>query len=149
MRQFKTSVEPLSGENFAGSCSFELSLPAPEKRIRAVWLTYDRGYDISRYYADPEVVAFAEKHAIVLLLAHQCPAKEPPTQERGEMNMDPSRERRLLDTFDWYSPVYQSKHTYEEVFRWFEDSGLEDLHVLYRPIAVRGTKPLTNQGRAT
>jgi SAM-dependent methyltransferase len=62
------------------------------------------------------------------------------------MNMNPSREWRLLDTFDWYSPVYQSKHTYEEVFRWFEDCGLEDLHVLYRPIAVRGTKPLSHQG---
>jgi 2-polyprenyl-3-methyl-5-hydroxy-6-metoxy-1,4-benzoquinol methylase len=63
------------------------------------------------------------------------------------MNDNPKREWRLLDTFDWYSPVYQSKHTYEEVFRWFEDCGLEDLHVLYRPIAVRGTKPL--QSRAT
>jgi SAM-dependent methyltransferase len=63
------------------------------------------------------------------------------------INMNPVREWRLLDTFDWYSPVYQSKHTYEEVFRWFEDCGLEDLHVLYRPIAVRGTKPL--QSRAT
>ena len=63
------------------------------------------------------------------------------------MNDNPKREWRLLDTFDWYSPVYQSKHTYEEVFRWFEDCGLEDLHVLYRPIAVRGTKPL--QSRTT
>ena len=61
------------------------------------------------------------------------------------MNMNPKREWRLLDTFDWYSPVYQSKHTYEEVFRWFEDCGLEDLHVLYRPIAVRGTKPVQNR----
>ncbi|HZR66121.1 MAG TPA: class I SAM-dependent methyltransferase [Terriglobales bacterium] len=57
------------------------------------------------------------------------------------INMNPSREWRLLDTFDWYSPVYQSKHTYEQVFRWFEDCGLEDLRVLHRPIAVRGTKP--------
>ena len=56
------------------------------------------------------------------------------------INMNPKREWRLLDTFDWYSPVYQSKHTYEQVFRWFEDCGLEDLRVLYRPIAVRGRK---------
>jgi len=48
---------------------------------------------------------------------------------------------RVLDTFDWYSPKYQSKHTYEEVFRWFEACGLQDLHVLDEPIAVRGTKP--------
>lgn len=61
------------------------------------------------------------------------------------VNMNPSREWRLLDTFDWYSPVYQSKHTYEQVFRWFEDCGLEDLHVLYRPIAVRGRRPKASQ----
>lgn len=50
---------------------------------------------------------------------------------------------RVLDTFDWYSPWYQSKHTYEEVFRWFEDCGLEDLRVILQPIAVSGRKPAT------
>jgi SAM-dependent methyltransferase len=48
---------------------------------------------------------------------------------------------RVLDTFDWYSPWYQSKHTYEEVFRWFEDSGLVDLRVILQPISVAGSKP--------
>ncbi len=48
---------------------------------------------------------------------------------------------RVLDTFDWYSPWYQSKHTYEEVFRWFESCGLEDLRVIEQPIAVQGTRP--------
>lgn len=48
---------------------------------------------------------------------------------------------RVLDTFDWYSPHYQSKHTYEEVFRWFESCGLQDLRVLHEPVAMRGTKP--------
>ena len=48
---------------------------------------------------------------------------------------------RILDTFDWYSPWYQSKHTYEEVFRWFEACGLEDLRVIEQPIAVQGRKP--------
>ena len=53
------------------------------------------------------------------------------------------RERswRILDTFDWYSPWYQSKHTYEEVFRWFESCGLEDLRVIEQPIAVQGRRP--------
>lgn len=57
------------------------------------------------------------------------------------VNRNPRREMRVLDTFDWYSPRYQSKHTYEEVFRWFESCGLEDLHVAEVPIAVRGRKP--------
>jgi len=47
---------------------------------------------------------------------------------------------RVLDTFDWYSPRYQSKHTYEEVFRWFEACGLGSLHVLKQAISVRGMR---------
>jgi SAM-dependent methyltransferase len=54
----------------------------------------------------------------------------------------PDPELRVLDTFDWYSPKYQSKHTYEQVFRWFESCGLVDLTVGERPIGVRGRKPL-------
>jgi SAM-dependent methyltransferase len=58
------------------------------------------------------------------------------------VNRNPNRQWRVLDTFDWYSPRYQSKHTYEQVFRWFESCGLEDLHVGEVAISVRGTKPL-------
>jgi SAM-dependent methyltransferase len=57
------------------------------------------------------------------------------------MSLETDRESRVLGTFDWYSPKYQSKHTYEEVFRWFEDSGLVDFRVLSEPIAVQGRKP--------
>jgi SAM-dependent methyltransferase len=57
------------------------------------------------------------------------------------VNHEPNRKWRVLDTFDWYSPTYQSKHTYEQVFRWFESCGMEDLHVGEVPISVRGRKP--------
>jgi SAM-dependent methyltransferase len=57
------------------------------------------------------------------------------------VNQQPDPQARILDTFDWYSPEYQSKHTYEEVFRWFESCGLEDLHVGEVPISIRGHKP--------
>jgi SAM-dependent methyltransferase len=57
---------------------------------------------------------------------------------------------RVLDTFDWYSPWYQSKHTYEEVVRWFESCGLQDLTVGDVPVAVRGRKPgATHQADST
>jgi SAM-dependent methyltransferase len=59
------------------------------------------------------------------------------------VSRQPDPERRLLTTLDWYSPKYQSKHTYEQVFRWFESCGLEDLHVVEMPIAVKGRKPLS------
>jgi SAM-dependent methyltransferase len=58
------------------------------------------------------------------------------------MSFNPDPKWRVLDTLDWYSPWYQSKHTYEEVFRWFEDCGLEDLRVILQPIAVQGRRPL-------
>jgi 2-polyprenyl-3-methyl-5-hydroxy-6-metoxy-1,4-benzoquinol methylase len=57
------------------------------------------------------------------------------------VNRHADPETRVLNTFDWYSPKYQSKHTYEQVFRWFEDCGLQDLHVGESPIAVWGRKP--------
>ena len=53
-------------------------------------------------------------------------------------------EIRVLDTLDWYSPKYQSKHTYEQVFRWFESCGLESLSVGNFAVGVRGRKPLGN-----
>lgn len=57
------------------------------------------------------------------------------------VNLNPNPTIRLLDTFDWYSPEYQSKHTYEEVFRWFESCGLEALTVGELTLSVRGRKP--------
>lgn len=57
------------------------------------------------------------------------------------VSLHPVKEWRILDTFNWYSPPYQSKHTYEEVFRWFEDCGLRDLRVLHNTISVQGRRP--------
>lgn len=53
----------------------------------------------------------------------------------------PEYDSRVLDTFDWYSPRYQSKHTYPEVSRWFREAGLERVEPLDPETAVRGRKP--------
>jgi SAM-dependent methyltransferase len=58
------------------------------------------------------------------------------------VNTHPDPEVRILDTLDWYSPKYQSKHTYEQVFRWFESCGLKDMNIGNVPVGVRGRKPL-------
>jgi SAM-dependent methyltransferase len=58
------------------------------------------------------------------------------------VNFHHDPEMRILDTLDWYSPKYQSKHTYEQVFRWFESCGLEELNVGEVSVGVRGRKPL-------
>ena len=57
------------------------------------------------------------------------------------VNRQKDPEARMLDTFDWYSPKYQSKHTYEQVFRWYEAMGMEDMRIGDFSIAVRGRKP--------
>ena len=56
------------------------------------------------------------------------------------VNRQKDPEARMLDTFDWYSPKYQSKHTYEQVFKWYEAMGMEDMRVGEISIAVRGRK---------
>jgi SAM-dependent methyltransferase len=47
---------------------------------------------------------------------------------------------RVLDTFDWYSPRYQSWHTHHEVFSWFKDNGFEQIEVLAPSVSQIGTK---------
>jgi ubiquinone/menaquinone biosynthesis C-methylase UbiE len=48
---------------------------------------------------------------------------------------------RVLDTYDWYSPLYQSRHTYREVYEWFRDAGLVDIEPLVEPVSMRARKP--------
>lgn len=47
---------------------------------------------------------------------------------------------RVLDTFDWYSPKYQSKHTHWEVFKWFQDNGIRDVKIYANEITMSGIK---------
>jgi SAM-dependent methyltransferase len=49
---------------------------------------------------------------------------------------------RVLDTFDWYSPKYQSWHTHHEVFGWFKENGLEQIEVLAPSVSQIGKKPI-------
>ena len=56
-------------------------------------------------------------------------------------SLDPNPEWRWLDTFDWYSPRYQWKHTYEEVEGWFREAGLTEIQRGKFPVSVRGSRP--------
>ena len=51
-----------------------------------------------------------------------------------------NRHWRVLDTFDWYSPRYQFKHTYPEVYKWFQATGLKNLRLLKFPVSIYGEK---------
>jgi SAM-dependent methyltransferase len=56
------------------------------------------------------------------------------------ISLHPDWRWRWLDTFDWYSPRYQWKHLYPEVFRWFRANGFGDIEVFDEPIRMRGAK---------
>ena len=47
---------------------------------------------------------------------------------------------RWLDTFDWYTPAYQWKHEYPEVYRWFVTGGFEQVEIFDFPICMRGVR---------
>jgi SAM-dependent methyltransferase len=49
-------------------------------------------------------------------------------------------EWRWLDTFDWYAPKYQWKHSAEEVEGWFRDAGLEGVRRHTFPVSVSGRR---------
>ena len=54
----------------------------------------------------------------------------------------PDPEWRILDTFDWYSPRYQHKHTDAEVTGWFRRLGFTDVWTGPVPVSVRGVRPV-------
>ena len=56
------------------------------------------------------------------------------------INMDPRWSWRVLDTFDCYSPTYQSYHNPAEVFEWFEKAGLSGIRVVDPEVSVMGSK---------
>ncbi|HOX23372.1 MAG TPA: class I SAM-dependent methyltransferase, partial [Elusimicrobiales bacterium] len=56
------------------------------------------------------------------------------------MSNHPEPQWRVLDTFDWYSPRYQHKHTYAEVDAWFKEAGFEEVRNLTFPVSVTGVK---------
>lgn len=60
------------------------------------------------------------------------------------ISMDRQWRWRWLDTFDWYSPKYQSKHTHAEVGKWFQEAGLSDITIAdVDAIAMAGRKRAT------
>jgi len=125
----------------------------------AIWLYsgYNRWYRMSDLYRKvtrrmpPRLLHKLCYGVIPLYGVHQALKKVPLVGKPASgalayvipMPFNPDPKWRVLDTFDWYSAWYQSKHTYEQVFRWFESCGLEDLKVIDQPIAVQGRKPVS------
>jgi len=58
-----------------------------------------------------------------------------------ESSDSPDWRTRVLETFDWYSPRYQWKHSNHEVAQWFEEAGFTGISICHHPITIVGVKP--------
>ena len=56
------------------------------------------------------------------------------------ISMAPHWRERWLDTFDWYTPKYQWKYLYPEIFRWFRENRFEHVEIFDGPIRMSGVK---------
>ena len=73
----------------ASACRYEMTLTDPSRIVRGVWVIFDRGRDMLRYYGDPDVQAFAQRHDLALTASHSTAA--PKSETGGDMNVDPSK----------------------------------------------------------
>jgi SAM-dependent methyltransferase len=78
--------------------------------------------------------------AIPLYVPYRIPALGQLLHTLCPISMHPNWRWRWLDTFDWYTPRYQWKVLYPEVFRWFRENGFLDIDVFDDAIRMRGTK---------
>jgi ubiquinone/menaquinone biosynthesis C-methylase UbiE len=82
----------------------------------------------------------ASRIAVPLYYVHKLPLVGRITVTLLPTSLHPDPEWRWLDTFDWYSPRYQWKHTYSEVERWFGEAGLTNVARADFPVSVRGIR---------
>ncbi len=82
-------VTPLPTEDIAAPCHYLLKIPQANRQIRGVWLIFDRGRDVHDLASDPDVLTFARRFDLALLLQSHCPGKL--AADHGDMNMEPAK----------------------------------------------------------
>jgi SAM-dependent methyltransferase len=78
--------------------------------------------------------------AVPLYYPYRLPALGKLLRMVCPISLHPDWRWRWLDTFDWYTPEYQWKFLYPEVFQWFRASGFRDVELFDEPIRMRGVK---------
>lgn len=109
-------------------------------------------YDSSQYYFFGDIwrrlttrlplrlVYYLSTIAIPLYYVYKIPYIGPLFQVIFPVSNKPDWRWRWLNTFDWYTPKYQNKHTYPEVFNWFKEEGFTEIEIFEHPIFMRGRK---------
>jgi 2-polyprenyl-3-methyl-5-hydroxy-6-metoxy-1,4-benzoquinol methylase len=87
------------------------------------------------------MMLFLARAAVPLYYVHRTSLAGRLTRVWIPTSMHPNPEWRWLDTFDWYAPKYQWKHTFEEVEGWFRDAGLTGIRRGPFPVSVNGQRP--------
>ena len=98
---FHTIVAPESGEDVANPCEYELRILSAKKRIRALFVVFERGPELQHFYEQPEVAAFAREHDLAMLMPMGCPS----TKNHGDIDVDPNHGlgRALFTAVDQFS----------------------------------------------
>ena len=78
--------------------------------------------------------------AIPLYYVYRIPLIGKILQTLAPISMSSNWRERWLDTFDWYTPPYQFKYLYPEIFRWFRENSFTDIDIFDGPIRMRGVK---------
>jgi SAM-dependent methyltransferase len=78
--------------------------------------------------------------AVPLYYVYRLPVVGKAFQLAAPISMEPEARWRWLDTFDWYTPKYQFKYLYPEIFRWFRNNGFHDVEIFDGPIRMSGRK---------
>lgn len=78
--------------------------------------------------------------AVPLYYLYRIPVVGKFFQIAAPISMEPQARWRWLDTFDWYTPKYQFKYLYPEIFRWFRENGFHDVEIFDGPIRMSGKK---------
>ena len=59
--------------------------PSSDKKIRAVFVVFERGPGSVRFYNDPDIRSFADKHELAMMMPQHCSSKV-----YEDMDIDPS-----------------------------------------------------------
>jgi SAM-dependent methyltransferase len=81
--------------------------------------------------------------AIPLYYLYRLPAIGNALRLALPISMEADWRWRWLDTFDWYTPKYQWKYLYPEIYRWFRDNGFDGVEIFDGPIRMSARKTLS------
>jgi SAM-dependent methyltransferase/uncharacterized protein YbaR (Trm112 family) len=90
--------------------------------------------------APHRLMAFITAAAIPVYYIYRLPIVGKILNFVAPISMAPNWRERWLDTFDWYTPTYQWKYLYPEIFRWFRETGFNQIEIFDGPIRMSGVK---------